>query len=110
MTEYSREQLVEICEKAVVPVEHWLDRDTPSTQEKIGTAWALLKAGCEFKVCYAPENATETRGCWTDEYTIWIEITYPTFGTFDWGADHEVDTFYLPTLERLAERAGKDWY
>lgn len=104
--EITREVLVEICERSVVPVAEWRDRDTPRSQERLGTAWALLKAGCVWRIA---EDMYRDRPQERDE-TIWIYITYPGFGTFDWGAEHEEELFYLPTEARLKRRTGEDWY
>lgn len=104
-TDYTRDDLIWLCEDAVVHVGRWSNRDTPGAQEGIGRAWAFLRAGCPFVVRTA---VTHGGGCVTNERTIWIEITHPVFGTFDHGAGHESETFYLPTRERLA--GGGDWY
>ena len=32
MDQYSREQLIEICEQSIVPVKKWGNRDTPNAQ------------------------------------------------------------------------------
>lgn len=105
---YTREELISICEAAIVPVEKWSNRDTPLAQEKVGIAWLLLKAGCRFEV------TTEASGggphCVTDDYTIWLYISAPTFGTFESGSADEDRRFYLPTRKQLAERQGRDWY
>lgn len=101
-TNYSRTELIAICEQAIVDQTHWTDRDSAHSMIGVGTAWALLSAGCEFRVL--------TKGnLKTDQNTIWIEITYQGFQYFEM---HELsfDHFYLPTPKRLAERAGKDWY
>lgn len=99
------EELIALCEQAIVPVEHWSDRDTAHSQEKIGMAWALLRAGCEWRPAGDPAD--------TDD-TIWIEISYPGFHAFEEGR-HDRETWddllvYIPTSERLDRAAGKDWY
>lgn len=105
---YSRDDLIAICEDAVVPVKRWHDRDSAKSQETVGMAWALLRAGADFAVSYEPED--EHDQCVTDEDTIWLTITYPGFGTFDWGGEHERLLVYLPTPERMAESGERDWY
>lgn len=95
----TREDLISICERAIVPVGEWSDRDTPSAQEKLGHAWVLLRAGCAWRPALSPVSTNQT---------IWIEITAPGFSTFDEGDGPEEHLFYLPTEERLAR--GGDWY
>lgn len=106
MTEYTREDLIAICEKAVVPVDKWRNRDSASAQTQLGKCWALLSAGADFTVS---QTGTSTGG-----RTIWLDIEWPGFKAFEYGsADRDVwesGTFYLPTPARLAEADGKDWY
>ncbi|VXC06823.1 hypothetical protein [Aeromicrobium sp. 9AM] len=106
-TDYTREDLIAICEKAIVPESDWSDRDSQRSQVKIGQAWALLKAGCDWHLADDPE---------TDARTIWIEIYSQGFNWFEGGYDGRDDEFltrdlfYLPTPGRLIKADGKDWY
>ena len=99
------EELIKLCEAAVVPVEKWWDRDSAEAQKQVGKALALLRAGCEWKLADSPEST---------EKTIWILITYPGFNAVEYGRNDrdywEEDLFYIPTAERLAAREGGDWY
>ena len=105
--DYSRENLVAICEAAVVQESKWRDRDSPSAHEKLGLCWVMLKAGCEFHV-HPPNDGS---GCHTDERTIWISIDWKTFSSFEYGGGNKTnETFYIPTPKRLRESIGKDWY
>jgi len=101
MTKWTAKKLIEICEQSVVPVSKWSNRDSPEAQKQIGEAWVYLKSGCKFRI------RDDMGG---GEGTIWVEITHPNFGTFDWDGGEEEETFYLPTPERLASRSGGDWY
>jgi hypothetical protein len=106
-TDYTREELIAICERAVVPVDRWDNRDTPSSQEGVGHCWALLRAGCAFRVLAGTER------CSTDERTIWLAVMHPTFNTFELGEDDaglDAATFYLPTPASLDAANGGDWY
>lgn len=104
--DWTRGELIAICERAIVPVDEWHDRDSPGAQRSVGEVWAFLKAGCAFKVL-----ATSGEDCCTDENTIWIEIEHPSFSSIEWGRQKgERDTYYLPTPKRLEERKGRDWY
>jgi hypothetical protein len=107
----TREELISICEAAIVPYEKWHNRDSPHSQERVGVCWALLRAGCEFRILTHPAHQGD--GCVTDADTIWLEITHATFMSIECGRDEEPwedETFYLPTRKRLADRAGRDWY
>lgn len=105
---YTRADLIEICERAIVSHDKWANRDTPGAQEGVGKAWALLKAGCDFRVLYPAGERGEI--CVTNDQTIWLKITHASFDTFDYGAEHEDELVYLPTPKRIDAREGRDWY
>lgn len=95
---YTREDLIDICDKAVVPYNSWCNRDTPSAQAQTATARAYLLAGCDFKIS-TDGNLT------TDENTVWVYIKHYEFeDTADW------HSYYLPTEKSLKESEGRDWY
>lgn len=96
----TRDDLIALCERGVVPVDRWYNRDSASAQKQLGEARALLSAGCDFTLSADPAS---------DQSTWWVRITYPGFGHFDWGGEWEDDLFYIPTAERLERRDG-DWY
>lgn len=102
--DYTREELIKICEKAIVQEKDWANRDTESSQCKVGECWALLKAGCDFEVIYEDDL------CATDETTIWLYVYSKGFGCFDYGGEKENHHYYLPTEKCLEEANGKDWY
>lgn len=101
----TREDLIALCERAVVNVGKWHDRDSAHAQEQIGTAWALLNAGCEWALSTDPRS---------DNRTVWVKITYPSFHAFEEGPDDRdhwnTELFYIPTGARLDATTGKDWY
>lgn len=100
---YTRESLIDICERAIVAEKDWLNRDSSSATRQLGELWALLKSDCKFKVV--------TSGSWkTDDDTIVVEVQFSGFMSFEIGEGHETETFYLPTEKRLKEANGKDWY
>ncbi len=108
-TEYTREQLIGICEKSIVDVSKWRNRDSPESQEKTGVLWALLKANCQFEVLYDD-------GLCTNENTIWVKVWSPKFMHFEYGFSlkdkdtMEDSTYYLPTPSRLEASQNGDWY
>lgn len=107
--DYTREELVTICERAVVQLSEWGNRDTPHAHEKLGLCWVMLKAGCEFSV----HPASGQSGCYTDARTIWLSISWPDFNDFEYGttrAPSQHEMFYIPTPTRLEAMAGRDWY
>lgn len=109
--DYTREELIAICEQAVVPRNKWRDRDTPGTHEKLGLCWVMLKAGLPFSI-HPPATSQSDRGCFTDERTIWLSVEWPSFSDFEYGTgmNENSDTFYLPTPARLSQANGGDWY
>ena len=106
--EYSREQLVSICERGVVPQSRWTNRDTAETQKQLGQAWVWLKAGCKFKVRTKTEFPTDS--CVTDDETIWIDVWAEGFAFHDYEGELDEKMFYLPTEKRLKDNEGRDWY
>lgn len=94
----NREELIELCERAIVDENKWRNRDSHYSQLNIGKAWALLKAGCDFTV--------------DDEKfrSHWIRIYSKGFSYFDWTGKKEDESFYIPTEERLDEADGDVWY
>lgn len=107
--EYTRDELIKICERSIIPVDKWSNRDSPIAQGRVYKALGLLKANCQFSINYAGDD-DDIGACVTDERTIWFTITYPNFGTFDNDHDHTNELFYLPTQRRLDECSGEDWY
>ena len=114
-TKYTRKELIEICEQAVVSQEKWSNRDSASSHIGIGTCWALLKAGCKFEIKITEDGD----GCYTDDRTIWIQFWVKDFAWFEHcydddeskdGLENNEYHFYLPTLKRLKAAKGKDWY
>ena len=94
-----REQLIVLCEKAIVTEDKWRNRDSCDAQLQIGEAWALLRAGCPFEL--RSEDITE--------HTVWIDITSKGFGYWENG-NLSTKCFYIPTEKRLKEANGGDWY
>ena len=117
-TKYTRKELIDICEKAIVSQKKWSDRDSASSQIDIGKVWALLKSGCKFEI--STEENEKISGLVTDDKTIWIQFWVKNFAWFDHldadeeefpnGIQNSDYFFYLPTKKRLEESKGKDWY
>lgn len=105
----TRDELVDLCTRALVPQDKWSNRDSAGAQIKIGTARQLLLAGCKWELETDPKP---------DANTIWIRIYYEGFNyhescnpSIDDEADYlDDDLFYIPTAHRLAQRVGSDWY
>lgn len=105
MKEYTREDLIKICDLALVKEEDWNDRDSYDSQIKVGQLRQLLLCGCEFKVMYDDGN------CSTDDETIWLYTYAKDFGYFDYRDNEKLEEhYYIPTLKRIEEVNGKDWY
>src|SRR5579859_6852891 len=79
-TDYTREDLIVLCEHAIVDEENWRNRDTAYSQMRIGACWALLKALCDFTLILEAKDEVAT-----DERTIWLEVVFDGFHTFENG-------------------------
>ena len=101
MSAPDREELLRLCKRGVVPQDKWSNRDSSAAQRQLGECRALLKAGCDFTVK-------------TDGGTHWVTVTYRGFAYFEGDYDgpgvSDAEQFYVPTAERLARAAGRDWY
>jgi hypothetical protein len=105
-TEFTREELVELLNNAIVPVEKWRDRDTSAAQRQLGECYALVKAGCGFNV-YRGNGHVHTRSV----HTLEIVVSFPGFDSFEYGAgNNDIKTYYAPSPERLETSKGRDWY
>ena len=125
---YSTEDLITICERAVVPFTEWGNRDSYSAQVQLSDIYSFLKSGCDYTI-----------GDNTDERTIWISFENITEQQEDeaWRHNLNIDSLddyrkefgydgemfdgyglrnsnsklgYLPTKKRLQESNGGDWY
>lgn len=96
--DFSRADLIAICEQAIVPESKWGNRDSAAAHRQLGKCWAQLKAGCFFKV----EKI--------DHRTIWLQVRAQGFAHHDYGGGLDDETYYLPTPERLKEAGNGDWY
>jgi hypothetical protein len=118
----TREQLIAICERAIVPQEKWNDRDSESAQKNVGRVWQLLKCGCEFLIL-TKDNCTAYQP--SDDETWQIHFWVHNFMWFENGGIDDADNpkkgylsdsngqplfFYLPTEETLKRANGNDWY
>jgi len=107
---FTREELIDICEKAIVKHDEWHDRYSSAAQGQVGRLWAYLKAGCRFTICLG----ADVSGCQTDENTIWLDVYFSGFAATEAGdGELGVEGFYLPQPGRLADvkkNGGGDWY
>lgn len=103
MAKYTRKELIEICELAIVQESGWCNRDSCSAHQNVGQAWAFLKAGVPYKIL-------RTGNLQTNDYTIWLEFKPKDFGSFENGKRLRKETVYLPTKQRIASANGGDWY
>lgn len=101
---YTKEKILEICEKGEVLYNDWRDRDSHGAQEDRLMVILLLKSDCPFKI-RTKDNSPKESSCVTDEETLWIDIFFD-----DWEDGENWNTFYLPTEKRLKEAKGGDWY
>lgn len=103
-TDYTREEMIALCDKAIFDVADWSNRDHPEAMVQVGKCWALLKSGCQFKIITEDENNI---GLVTMEHIVWLEITFPVFNDFEYGTTKTPEyseTFYIPT------QANNQWW
>lgn len=116
MQNYTREQLIKLCERSIVQHKLWKNRDSYAAQTNVGSLLVLLKAGCKFELA-TKENSDRRSKCICDEDTLWVRIWVKDFIWFE-NLDEETepegrlvsDIFYLPTEKRLLSTIGSDWY
>lgn len=99
----SREELISLCERASIPQTSWWNRDSARAQRQVGELWALLRAGCDFRILH------EVGGLNSDGNTWWVEVEFEGFNFKEMGEQLDTDSFYLPTEAKLA-RVNGDWY
>lgn len=128
--QYSREELIAICQDAVVPCEKWRNRDSRCSQVQISDIHALLCVGAEFEIggdtddytiwiCF--KNLTDEQKAKRLEYRLAIDSREDYFKKCD--PNYESEMFesdgidvnclyevYMPTRERLEQVKGEDWY
>lgn len=110
-TDYTREELIELCNIGVVTSDKWFNRDSCDAQKKLHLAKLTLMGGCKFKVMEHSkmgslwENRKMESSCVTDDETIWIEIFYD-----DWEDGKSWHGHYIPTKKRLEDNKDGDWY
>jgi len=130
MIEPTKEELISLCERAVVPCEEWQDRDSAIAQSNVYDIYERL-------VCDIPYTLR------VEESTIWIDFEKPDEeGLKRLHSPHmvlniesvedyrekvdpeyedemfepypisyeEQDSGYLPTEKRLSEGNSEDWY
>ena len=133
-----REQLIKLCQKAVVHHTKWQDRDSYSAQKNIQSIYKGLTAGLDYRVVTKEIDADYH----SDDETLVIEFLQPIdFAKLESGLDLEIssreDYFkdcdteynsemfdgegidfyssytqtYMPTEKRLNDVGdGSDWY
>ncbi len=122
-----REDLIEICEKSIVPWQKWNDRDSYVSQLNVNECYGLLSAGADFNTTVSGDtiivnfkNLTPKiiEKSWDfnlpyDDVSLYQEAN-PDFQMFEYYASVEIDeketSCYLPTKERLKQTEGEDWY
>jgi len=131
--EYTREELIQICEDSVVSCEKWQDRDSASAQKNIQSLYAGLTGGVPYSyniendsiyiVFEKPtkEQIENMQYFCVDSWDDWREWYIKENGEeeslpemfegngIDWYSNGYLGG-YLPTEERLDKTKGEDWY
>ena len=128
----TREDLIKLCEDAVVPCSKWDNRDSYSAQVNIQDAYKGLTGGVPYKydieygcfICIVFEEPTrEQRKAFKhleidslEDYIDWYEEQYGEDSRYEMFDSHPMNwkddylSVYIPTRERLIEANGNDWY
>lgn len=132
-TDYTREELIQICRDAVVHHTKWDNRDSYSAQINVQEAFRALTAGWDFSVCSEGLLTTNSSTIWItltpvegvdvykdgeylnissrDEYFEDCDPEYNTEMFDNYGESFDgAFSSYLPTRERLDTTCGDDWY
>jgi hypothetical protein len=110
-TEYTREELIKLCDEGQVDYSKWCDRDSFSAQRQLHIAKLTLLGGCKFRIITNRKEGSlwEKRkiesSCVTDEETIWVEIFYD-----EWEDGEDWQNHFIPTPKKLKEVNRGDWY
>ncbi|MBD2503916.1 hypothetical protein [Anabaena azotica] len=92
----TREELIALCQRAIVKESNWRNRDSFLSQENIGRCWALLQADCQYEI-------VENSRTWDLEFEV------RGFQYFEIG-EIEIVSGYIPKQELLDAKSGNDWY
>lgn len=128
---YSREELISICEAAVVHCTDWCNRDSFGAQNQLNDIYEGLTAGFEYEITEVdkingtiwinfislpgvyPRNCQYLDTCSLEDYfeTCDPERETEMFNNsgIDWGSTGWKGG-YLPTREKLIIFEGDDWY
>ena len=134
----TREDLIKLCEDAVVPCSKWDNRDSYSAQVNIQDAYKGLTGGVPYKydieygythtvsgyISIVFEKPTrEQRKAFKhleidslEDHIDWHEEQYGEDSGYEMFDSHPMNwkddylSVYIPTRERLIEANGNDWY
>jgi hypothetical protein len=135
LIDISREELLSICEDAIIPWQNWEDRDSFSSQVLVSDIFGLLSTDATFTVTQDAEtfwvsfknvtqeqiNEANTHFLSYDDRDEYLEEN-PDYEMFiGYGLDlssygiNQIEnglevSGYLPTRKRLEDTSGGDWY
>lgn len=126
--EYSRTNLINLCERAVVHHSKWHDRDSNSAQQMISSIYEGLTAGLDFIIDEETDeetiiiefinidlnklkNGIYLPVCDIDDYFAHCDPNHETemFEGFGIQFDSSYTSGYMPTKKRLDEANNDDW-
>ena len=129
LSSYTREELIQLCEDAVVPFMKWNDRDSYSAQKQLSDIYGLLKIGCDFEIdddtndrminiTFKNLTNEQKNNYWNYSLPIDSKDSYlEEFGydseMFDSDGININSNYiggYIPTRKRLDDSNGEDWY
>jgi hypothetical protein len=122
---YSREDLISIVQRSVVPCNKWRDRDSACAQSNLNEIYMRLTAGVKYTYKIENDSIVFSFDPMTEEErnkALFLDIdSYEDY--LNQREDSEEEMFapvyfypdekyfgYMPTPERLEEVDGEDWY
>lgn len=100
-----RDKLIARCEESLVAMEVWRSRNSSSAMRNVGALWALLKAGCPFKLINPRGYHGEEPG-----QVFFIRVYFRGNDLYETrGRVVDSELYYLPSKEKIQHMPENDW-
>lgn len=124
MNKYTRDYLIDICERAVVPCSNWSNRDSYIAQINVQNIYRGLMLGLDYTVdesdydsltinfinCNPIQPDADQYNLDIDNLDSYFELKGTDSEMFYCSSHFDAYGGFLPTEKRLQEADGYDWY